>query len=136
MASDSALGDRWAGLVRQLTESGLAALVRELASQGGLRRVDESTVPPTWHLLVERETLRTPALADKLAAALAAVLGQPLRLELEPGAPEDSPARRDAAERLRMQAAAEAQIRDDPVVQALLKQYKTARIVPGSIKPV
>ena len=136
VATDTALGDRWAGLVRQLTESGLAALVRELASQGGLRHIDDSTVPPTWHLLVERDTLRTPALADKLAAALAPVLGQTVRFELETGAPEDSPARRDAAERQRVQAAAEALIRDDPVVQELLKQYKTARIVPGSIKPV
>lgn len=134
--TDTSLGDRWAILVKQLTESGLAALVRELASQGGLRHIDEVSVPPTWHLLVERETLRTPALADKLAAALAPVLGQTVRFDLEPGAPEDSPARRDAAERLRVQAAAEAQIRDDPVVQELLKQYKTARIVPGSIKPV
>ena len=136
VATDSALADRWALLVKQLTESGLAALVRELAAQGGLRLIDESTAPPTWHLLIERETLRTPALADKLAAAVAAALGQPVRFELEPGAPEDSPARRDATERQRVQAAAEAVIRDDPVVQELLKQYKTARIVPGSIKPV
>ena len=136
VATDTLLGDRWAILVKQLTESGLAALVRELASQGGLRQIDDATVPPTWHLLVDRETLRTPALADKLAAALAPLLGQTVRFELEPGAPEDSPARRDAAERQRVQAVAEAQIRDDPVVQELLKQYKTARIVPGSIRPV
>ena len=134
--ADAALGDRWAGLVRQLTDAGLAGLVRELAAQGGLRAIDDATAPPTWHLLVERETLRTPALADKLAAAIAPVLGQPVRFELEPGAPEDSPARRDAAERQRVQAAAEALIRDDPVVLELLKQYKSARIVPGSIKPV
>lgn len=136
IASDVALGDRWAQLVQKLTESGLAALVRELASQGGLRHIDEATAPPTWHLLVERETLRTPALADKLAAAASAALGLPVQFVLEPGAPEDSPARRDAAERQRLQAAAETQIRDDPVVRELLNQFKTARIVPGSIKPV
>ena len=136
VAIDIALGDRWEALVRQLTASGLAALVRELAAQAGLQRIDASTTPPTWHLLVERDTLRTAALADKLAFAAAAALGQPVRFELAAGAPEDSPARRDAAERLRVQAAAEAQIRDDPVVRELLKQYKSARIVPGSIKPV
>ena len=134
--SDAALGDRWASLVKQMTDSGLAALVRELAAQAELRQVDDSTAPPTWHLRVERESLRTPALADKLATAVASVLGQTVRFELESGAPEDSPARRDATERQRLQAAAEAQIRDDPLVQALLSQYKTARIVPGSIKPV
>ena len=136
VAVNSALGDRWMALVKQLTESGMAALMRELASQGGLHHIDESTAPPTWYLVVERETLRTPALADKLGIAVSAALGQPVRFELEPGVPEDSPARRDAAERQRLQAAAETQIRDDPVVRELLAQYKTARIVPGSIKPV
>ena len=135
-ASNLALGDQWAHLVRLLTEAGLAALVRELASQGGLRHIDEATAPPTWHLLVERETLRTLALAEKLAAAASAALGLPVQFVLEPGTPEDSPARRDAAERQRLQAAAETQIRDDPVVRELLNQFKTARIVPGSIKPV
>ena len=33
------------------------------------------------------------------------------------------------------QAQAEQIIHDDPLVQALMAQYKTARIVPGSIKP-
>ena len=66
VAIDIALGDRWEALVRQLTASGLAALVRELAAQAGLQRIDASTTPPTWHLLVERDTLRTAALADKL----------------------------------------------------------------------
>ena len=31
---------------------------------------------------------------------------------------------------------AEQAIRSDPVVQTLMSQFKTARIVPGSIKPV
>jgi hypothetical protein len=85
---------------------------------------------------VERESLRAPALRDKLAAALAAALGMPLQLELEAGVPDDNPARRDAAERQRRQAAAEAAIQADPVVRELLSQFKTARIVPGSIKPL
>ena len=38
-----------------------------------------------WRLRVERDSLRTPALADKLAAALAAELGAPLRIELRVG---------------------------------------------------
>ena len=42
---------------------------------------------------------------------------------------------RDAAERDRRQAEAERVIHDDPLVQALMAQYKTARIVPGSVKP-
>ena len=136
-ASDPALGDRWNTLVKQLSEQGqLAALLRELAVQAGLRAIDTREQPPRWHLVVEREPLRNPALADKLAAVLSTELGQPLQIVLEAGVPEDSPARRDAAERQRRQAAAEATIHGDPVVRELLAQFKSARIVPGSIKPL
>jgi len=131
------LGERWTPLVQRLCQQGaVTALVRELAMQAGLRGVDDSAVPPRWHLVVEREALRAPALRDKLAAALAAELGQALQLELEGGVPDDTPARREAAERQRRQAAAEETIRNDPVVRELMTQFKSARIVPGSIKPI
>jgi len=131
-----ALGDRWQALVLSLIErAGIAALVRELAWSSALVGIDESTEPPTWRLAVEREALRQKSLADKLAAALAAA-GTAVQLELQPGTPEDSPARRDAAERARRQAEAEASMHSDPVVRELLAQFKGARIVPGSIKPV
>jgi DNA polymerase-3 subunit gamma/tau len=130
------IGDLWDGLIKKLCEQGaLAALVRELATQAGLRAIDASATPPCWHLVVEREPLRTDALRDKLTAVLAAELGHALRLDLEGGVPADSPARRDAALRQRRQAAAEAEVRADPVVRELLDQFKSARIVPGSIKP-
>jgi DNA polymerase-3 subunit gamma/tau len=133
----AALGDRWHRLVMRLCEQGtVTALTRELALQGGLRAIDSSAVPARWHLVVERETLRSAPLRDKLAAALAAELGQAVDLELEAGVPDDSPARREAAERQRRQAEAEAVIHNDPVVRELLSQFKGARIVPGSIKPV
>ena len=136
-ASTSALGDRWDRAVKRLCEQGsVAALVRELATQAGLRQVDEGASPQRWTLVVAREPLRNPVLADKLAAALSISQGHAVVLEIETGTPDDSPALRDAAERARLQAAAEATIEQDPVVQALLQQYKTARIVPGSIKPV
>ncbi|MBE0550712.1 MAG: DNA polymerase III subunit gamma/tau, partial [Rubrivivax sp.] len=106
------------------------------AMQAGLRLVDELAAPPRWHLVVERETLRTPALRDKLAAVLAAELGQAIVLELESGVPDDTPARREAAARQRRQTVAEEAIRNDPVVRELMTQFKSARIVPGSIKPV
>jgi len=135
--ADPALGERWAGLVQRLCEKGaVAALVRELAVQAGLRAIDTSVAPPRWHLVVERETLRSPFLSDRLAAAMADELHQPLALALEAGVPDDSPARREAAERQRRQAVAEEAIRSDPVVRELMVQFKGARIVPGSIKPV
>lgn len=133
---DRALGDRWYALIKPLTEQGsLSALARELATQGGLVAVDNSQTPPRWCVMVERETLRATPLRDKLATVLASALGHDVELELQAGVPSDSPARRDAAERARQQAAAEETIQNDPVVQTLLAQFKTARIVPGSIKP-
>jgi DNA polymerase-3 subunit gamma/tau len=133
----SPLGEHWAKVVGQIVQSGsVAALVRELAQQAGLERVDDSTQPATWHLLVERDSLRTDALRDKLCQALVAGLGQPLQLLLHAGVPQDSPSRRDAAERERRQRLAEAAIRNDPLVVELMSQFSTARIVPGSIKPL
>jgi DNA polymerase-3 subunit gamma/tau len=131
------LGERWAQVVAMLVQRGaVTALARELAWQSGLDQIDASTRPPTWRLRVERDSLRTDALRDKLCQALVAELGEPLQLALDPAVPEDSPARRDAAERERRQRQAEAAIRSDPLVLDLMSQFKTARIVPGSIKPL
>ena len=134
---DAALGQRWNDIVKALSEQGtVVAMVKELASQAGLRRIDEKVSPPAWHLVVARDSLRSPALAEKLGVALAAQLGHAVALEVVAGQPADSPAQRDSAERARRQAVAEAVIQQDPVVMSLLQQFKTARIVPGSIKPV
>lgn len=130
------LGDRWVALVRTLIERQLiGALVRELAMQAQCIAANEAATPAGWTLRVERETLRSAQNVEKLQEALAAALGRPVRLQVEAGAVDDSPARRDAAERARRQAEAEQIIHDDPLVRALLAQYKTARIVPGSVKP-
>jgi DNA polymerase III subunit gamma/tau len=110
--------------------------VRELAWQAGVLGCDEGSAASTWTLLVERESLRTDGTRDKLAAALSAELGRTQVLVLEAGVPADSLARREAWDRLRRQAEAEQLIRDDPAVQDLLAQFKTARIVPGTIKPL
>jgi DNA polymerase-3 subunit gamma/tau len=133
----SPLGERWAEVVAGLVRSGaVTALVRELAQQAGLERIDAGTQPPTWHLQVERDSLRTDALRDKLCQALVMALGEPVQLMVSSAVPQDSPARRDAAERERRQRQAEAAIRSDPLVLDLMSQFKSARIVPGSIKPL
>lgn len=130
-----ALADRWDDTVRRLVDEGrLTGLVKELAWQGGLVAMDAGP-PAVWHLRIAHESLRGSALKDKLAEALAQSLGEDLRLEVEPGDGGHTPARRDAAERARRQAQAEAVIREDPLVQSLLQQFSTARLVPGSIKP-
>jgi DNA polymerase-3 subunit gamma/tau len=131
----TALGDRWADTVAGLVAANaITALVKELAMQAELLAIEPGTTAECWRLQVERETLRAPALADKLQAALVAH-GLSLRLEIVPGVPGDSPARREAEAAARRQREAEAIIHDDPLVQAMLAQFSTARIVPGSIRP-
>ncbi|HSW07682.1 DNA polymerase III subunit gamma/tau [Aquabacterium sp.] len=131
------LGDRWAELLRPVLAGGsIVALVRELALQAELVAVEQRDGNSIWRLRVERESLRTAALRDKLQAALQAAAEPTLRLELEAGVAADSLARRDAAEREAAQREAEQLIQGDPAVCALMAQFRTARIVPGSIKPV
>ena len=130
------LGDRWAEVVTQMAEAGsIGALVRELAMQAQCLSIDDKAEPSVWRLRVERETLRAPAQRDKLQAALSELLKRAVQLDIEAGAATDTPAQRAAAERARRQTEAEQIIHDDPLVQALMQQFKTARIVPGSVKP-
>jgi DNA polymerase-3 subunit gamma/tau len=130
----TALGDRWAALVARMSEAGsISALVRELAMQAQCLSADDQG--SVWRLRVERETLRAPAQREKLQAALADLLQRPVQLEIEAGVATDTPAQRAVVERVRRQNEAEQIIHNDPLVQALMKQFKTARIVPGSVKP-
>ncbi len=154
------LGTRWADLVRELIASGrIGAFARELAMQAqcvgwhvegdaepdaaaaigpGAERGGDAPVsarPIVCQLRVERETLRAAPPREKLQAALVDLLGGAVRIETQAGVADDSPAKREAAERTRLQARAEQIIYDDPLVRTLMAQFKTARIVPGSIKP-
>jgi DNA polymerase-3 subunit gamma/tau len=131
------LGDRWAGVVAGLAERSLvSALVRELAMQAELVAVQPQAEGELWQLRVERESLRAQPLRDKLQAALETLMQPAPRLEIAAGAVQDTPARRDAAAREQRQREAEEIIRNDPLVRELSAQFKTARLVPGSIKPV
>ncbi len=118
----------------------VTALVRQLALQSQLcaRTMPEGGVADgeveCWQLRVEHDSLRSPALVDKLQAALQAHLGRDVRVQVEAGSVTDTPARREALHQAQRLAEAEALIRNDPVVQSVLAQFSTARIVPGSIK--
>ena len=118
-----------------LDAGSIGAMVRELAMQAQCLALDEHAVPVICRLRVEREMLRAPALCEKLQMALGLTLGVATQIETEAGAAEDSKSRRNTHERERRQAQAEQTIHNDPLVLALMAQYKTARIVPGSVKP-
>jgi DNA polymerase-3 subunit gamma/tau len=135
----TALGTAWAELVAQWNGAGLLiALVRELAMQAELVARTDAVEggPATWTLRVARETLRNPALVEKLANTARTQLGRDLRLVVEAGEAQDSPAKRETAEADRRQREAIENIQSDPTVRALLEQFRTARILPGSIKPL
>ena len=131
------LGTRWYALIAQCAQAGkLIAMVRALAMQSELFHCDADGETPTWRLRVGLETLRNPALAEKLATILRELTGEKLQLVVEMGDPQDTPLKRDAAEADRKQRAAIDEIQSDATVRALLAQFQTARILPGSVKPL
>ena len=124
-------GDFWHGLVQQMAAAeSINALVRELALQSQLVARDTDT----WMLRIERESLNSTMSRERLQAALAAA-GHAVRLTVEVGRVQDSPAKRNMAAAAARQAGAETIILNDPYVQSLMRDYG-AKIVPGSIKPV
>ncbi len=124
-------GEFWHQLVMEMSVAEtINALVRELALQSQLVARDTDT----WMLRVERESLNSPMSRERLQKALETA-GYPVRLTVEVGRVQDSPAKRNAAAAAERQAGAEAIILNDPYVQSLMRDYG-AKIVPGSIKPL
>jgi DNA polymerase-3 subunit gamma/tau len=124
-------GAFWHQLVMAMSAAEtINALVRELALQSQLVARDTDT----WMLRVERESLNSTMSRERLQTALATA-GHAVRLNVEVGRVQDSPAKRNAAAAAQRQASAEAIILNDPYVQTLMRDY-SAKIVPGSIKPL
>ncbi len=124
-------GEFWHTLVMEMSAAeSINALVRELGLQSQLVARDTDA----WMLRVERESLNSATSRERLQKALEAA-GYPVRLTVEVGRVQDSPAKRNAAAAAQRQAEAEAIILNDPYVQSLMRDYG-AKIVPGSIKPV
>ncbi len=124
-------GDFWFGVVQQLISSeAVTALVRELALQSQLVARDTDQ----WHLRVERESLNQANARERLSTALEKQ-GHPVRLVVEIGPVSDSTALRQAALAKRRQLEAEEIIRNDPFVQAMVRDFG-GKIVPGSLKAV
>jgi len=123
-------GDVWLEVVQGLmAQDAITALVRELALQSQLlaREADH------WQLRVERETLNHSASRERLQLALQSAGHGDVKLSIEIGPVTDSPARRLAVKAAEKMVAAQALIQNDPLVQALVRDFG-AKIVPGSIQ--
>ena len=127
----TALGETWFEVVQDLVKAQLIqAMTRELAMQTQLISQDAST----WVLQCERESLNSANNRERLQLALQA-LGHAVQINVQSGPVQDTPAKRITTRNDERQAAAEAQIMNDPYVQHLLKDFD-GTIVPGSIKPL
>ncbi len=122
--------DDWVAVVGRLK---LTGLTRELVQQTELVAHDERSI-----------TLRAPlkALAgggayDKLKLAVSQYFGRPVAVIVEVGAVKGvTVAAVRSDERAARQADAQAIIDADPFVQAVVRDFGGATIVPGSVKPV
>ncbi|PUE10079.1 DNA polymerase III subunit gamma/tau [Limnohabitans sp. T6-20] len=123
-------GDVWLEVVQGLmAQEAITALVRELALQSQLVARDGEQ----WQLRVERETLNHPASRERLQAALLAAGQGAVKLQIEIGSVNDSPAKRLAVLAAAKMEAAQDLIQNDPLVRAMVRDFG-ARIVPGSIQ--
>jgi DNA polymerase III subunit gamma/tau len=123
--------ENWAAIVEQL---GLNGLARQLATHCALAGRQGAQVK----LLLDArsQSIRTPGNEQKLAAALARYVGEPVRMviEIAEAAPPATPARerdRQVDERL---ANARSALAGDPNIQAMQSQLG-ATIFPDSVKP-
>ncbi len=135
------LGDFWFDTVQALVKAELvSALVRELALQAelvsapGCPQPGNSIEPVVWTLCVPSESLAQASTRDRLQAALASH-GLVVRLQVQIGPVQDTPAKRLAAKAAERQRQAEETMLQDPFVQAMMRDFG-GKIVPGSLKPV
>jgi DNA polymerase-3 subunit gamma/tau len=125
------LGDMWFEMTQALIVSeSIGALVRELALQSQLI----SKEADVWFLQVDNALLANPVHAEKLQTALQTRVPN-AQLQVQSGGVVDTPAKRLAKAANELQAAAEALIMEDVVVQQLMREFD-GRIVPNSIKPI
>ena len=131
IADDTNLSDFWFAVVDQLIAAeAIHALTRELALQSVLFE----RLPERWSLVVSNASLMQSTAKDRLQQALHSH-GYPVQLHIVVGDVQDSPAQRNQAFAKARLAQAEASLRADPFIQALVHDFG-GKIVPGSIQPL
>ncbi len=122
--------ENWSVVVEGL---GLGGMARELAMHCGWLGLDGNLI--TLALDSDREQLLSGALEKRLAEALENYFGSPIKLKIEIGGIEETPAQERARDQAAQQAAAEAAVAADPNVQALQETF-SATIREGSTRPI
>lgn len=118
---------------RLVAELGLGGVASQLARNCQLADWDGQRLSLT--LDPECRNLKVAAAEERLRGALAAALGEGLRLDIGISRPErETPAQRHARHQAERQARAEALMEGDPVAR-FLRDELDARWVPGSIEP-
>lgn len=122
----------WGALIEQ---AGLRGPLGQLAQNAALRERDGNTLvlvlqAPHMHLAVE-------PMVSQMEERVGQALGERIRLRFvsDAGAAMDTPAARAAEARGAAQAQAEQSIEEDPLVQALKRDFG-ARVLPQTIKPL
>jgi DNA polymerase III subunit gamma/tau len=122
----------WGALIEQ---AGLRGPLGQLAQNAALRERDGQTLvlvlqPPHMHLAVE-------PMVSQMEERIGQALGERIRLRFvsDDSAAMQTPAARAAVARDVAQAQAEQSIEEDPLVQALKRDFG-ARVVPQTIKPL
>ena len=131
VTSDIEWDGDWPRLAAALPLRGAA---QQLAQQTELIRWDQQENALQFHLRVPIETLRTASNVERLSAALSKHFGRPARITSELGQVEQTASRQASDERAERQRQAEETVRNDPFVQAMMREFG-ATIVPGSVKP-
>jgi DNA polymerase-3 subunit gamma/tau len=127
----------WDGVWPTLAASlPLRGVVHQMAFQSELVRCEALAGGNVcFHLRIPLETLRSSGSVEKLAAVLSERFSREVRVDTEIGAVADTANAVAEADRVERQRKAEQQMRDDPFVLSMMREFG-ASIVPGSIHPM
>ncbi len=129
-------GGEWDGNWPKLSAAlPLRGVTQQLALQSELVACDGALEVITLKLRVPVITLLASGSVEKLAGVLSAHFTVPVKLETEIGTVRCTAHASSLIERAERQEAAETAIKNDALVQGLMREFE-AKIVPGSVKPV
>ncbi|PRC92958.1 DNA polymerase III subunit gamma/tau [Solimicrobium silvestre] len=129
-------GGEWDGNWPRLSAGlSLRGVAQQLAQQSELLSCEVTPHVITFGLRVPLETLLTAGSADKLASVLSEHFTVPVKLTTEIGQVQRTAHAEAIVERAVRQDAAEGAIKNDLLVQGLMREFG-ATIVPNTIKPI